>query len=166
MTDVSIITIRPYRQADLRQLHKIDHEAFEESIAYSYPEIQYYVSSRNSRTLVAEESGRIVAFVIGCVEPKKLGHIITIDVVPVRQRHHIGTRLLDEIEEWMWGKGMEAIYLETPVGDTGAFGFYAKHGYFILDRIEGYYNGTMDAFVMMKTSHPSQSDGARQEESS
>jgi ribosomal-protein-alanine N-acetyltransferase len=154
MTEVSSITIRPYRKADLRQLHKIDHEAFDEAIAYSYPEIQHYVGSAKSLTLVAEEPDRIVGFVIGLVEPAKLGHIITIDVVPLRQRNRVGTRLLVRVEEWMWSQGVKAIYLETAVGDTGAFGFYDKHGYFILERIEGYYNGVMDAYVMMKTKRP------------
>jgi ribosomal protein S18 acetylase RimI-like enzyme len=89
--------------------------------------------------------------VIGCSEPKKLGHIITIDVMPHRQRQRIGSRLLAEIESWCWERGAEAIYLETPVDDDGARGFYEKHKYFVFERIEGYYNGELDAFVMMKT---------------
>lgn len=40
-----------------------------------------------------------------------------------------------------------AIYLETPVDDAGAKGFYDKHGYFVFDRFEGYYNNSLDAFV-------------------
>ena len=32
-----------------------------------------------------------------------------------------------------------------------AKGFYDKHGYFVFDRFEGYYNNSLDAFVMMKT---------------
>ena len=84
-------------------------------------------------------------------EPRKLGHIITIDVVPHRQRQHVGSRLLEEIESWLWAKGAEAIYLETAVDDSGARGFYERHGYFIYERLEGYYNGTLDAFLMMKT---------------
>ena len=43
------------------------------------------------------------------------------------------------------------IYLETSVDDAGARGFYDKHGYFVFERIEAYYNGSLDAFVMMKT---------------
>lgn len=143
--------IREYRTADFERLYEIDHQAFTEEIAYSYPELQHYVRSRKSRTLVAEDEGEIVGFVIGCSEPRKLGHIITIDVVPHRQRQHIGSRLLGEIEEWLWQNGAEAIYLETPVDDNGARGFYDKHGYFVLDRFEGYYNNRLDAFVMMKS---------------
>ena len=144
--------IREYRPADFEQLYQIDHAAFSEDIAYSRLELQYYLRSRKCRTLVSEEANQIVGFVVGCSEPRKLGHIITIDVIPHRQRQKIGSRLLAEIEPWLWGQGVEAIYLETPVDDAGAKGFYEKHGYFVFDRFEGYYNNSLDAFVMMKPS--------------
>jgi ribosomal protein S18 acetylase RimI-like enzyme len=104
-----------------------------------------------SRTLVAEDAAEITGFVIGCFEARKLGHIITIDVVPHRQRQQIGSLLLADIERWLWERGSEAIYLETAVDDAGARGFYEKHGYFIYERIERYYNDSIDAFLMMKT---------------
>lgn len=143
--------IRNYKPADFDRLYEIDHEAFIEEIAYSHLELQYYLRSRKCRALVAEDDGEITGFVIGCSEPRKLGHIITIDVSPHRQRQQIGSRLLAEIEAWLWQKGAEAIYLETPVDDAGARGFYDKHGYFVLERIEAYYYDTLDALVMMKT---------------
>jgi ribosomal protein S18 acetylase RimI-like enzyme len=143
--------IREYELADFEQLYKIDRAAFSDDIAYSRLELQYYVRSGKCRTLVSEEANEIVGFVVGCSEPRKLGHIITIDVIPHRQRQHIGSCLLAEIERWLWRQGAEAIYLETPVDDAGAKGFYDKHGYFVFDRFEGYYNNSLDAFLMMKT---------------
>lgn len=143
--------IREYERADFDRLYEIDHAAFSEDIAYSRIELQYYLQSRKCRTFVSAEGDQIVGFVVGCAEPRKLGHIITIDVMPHRQRQHIGSCLLVEIEKWLWHEGAEAIYLETPVDDAGARGFYDKHGYFVFDRFEGYYNNSLDAFVMMKT---------------
>ena len=145
------MTIRDYQRADFDKLYEIDHAAFSEGIAYSHLELQYYLRSRHCRTLVAEEEGEIIGFVMAAVEPRKIGHIITIDVVPHRQRQHIGSRLLEEIESWLWTKGAEAIYLETAIDDTGARGFYERHGYFIFEQLVGYYNNTLDAFLMMKT---------------
>lgn len=143
--------IREYERDDFERLYKIDHAAFSDDIAYSRLELQYYLQSRKCRTLVSEEGGEIIGFVVGCSEPRKLGHIITIDVMPHRQRQHIGSCLLAEIEQWLWHQGVEAIYLETPVDDARARAFYDKHGYFVFDRFEGYYNDSLDAFVMMKT---------------
>lgn len=153
------MNIREYRPSDFKRLYEIDHEAFSEEIAYSYPELQYYIRSRKCRTIVAEDNGEIVGFVIGCSEPRKLGHVITIDVVPERQRRRIGSRLLHEIEEWLWANGAEAIYLETPADNRGAPDFYDKQGYFVLDRIHGYYNNRLDALVMMKRTRQAQPNG-------
>jgi ribosomal protein S18 acetylase RimI-like enzyme len=147
----STVQIREYRPADFEQIYQIDQAAFSEDIAYSRLELKYYLRSRKCRTLVYEEANEIVGFVVGCSEPRKLGHIITIDVIPHRQRQHIGSNLLAEIEQWLWRQGVEAIYLETPVDDAGAKGFYDRHEYSVFDRFEGYYNKSLDAFVMMKT---------------
>jgi ribosomal protein S18 acetylase RimI-like enzyme len=145
------LKIRDYRASDFDLLYKIDQAAFSKDIAYSPLELQFYVKSRSCRTLIAEDKEVVIGFVIGCFEPRRLGHIITIDVIPHRQRQQVGSLLLAEIERWLWQKGAEAIYLETPVDDQGARGFYDKHGYFILERFEGYYTDTLDAYVMMKT---------------
>ena len=149
---MTTVNIRQYSSADFDRLYEIDHAAFSEDIAYSHLELRYYVSSRKCRTLVAEDAGEVIGFVIGCSEPGHLGHIITIDVAPHRQRQRTGSLLLAEVESWLWERGVEAIYLETPVDDAGARGFYDRHGYFILERIKEYYNDSLDAFVMMKTS--------------
>ncbi|MEK6302090.1 MAG: GNAT family N-acetyltransferase [Acidobacteriota bacterium] len=146
------VKIRSYQDSDFERLYEIDQAAFPKGIAYSHLELQHYIRSRKSRTLVAEDVGDVIGFVIASSEPRRLGHIITIDVAPHRQREQIGSRLLGQIEQWLWQLGAEAIYLETPVDDAGAQGFYDKHGYFVLDRIEAYYNDSLDALVMMKTS--------------
>jgi ribosomal protein S18 acetylase RimI-like enzyme len=149
--DAGEVLIRRFKPGDFSRLYEIDHQAFTEEIAYSHLELQLYIGSRGCRTLVAEDRSGIVGFVIGCSEAKRLGHIITIDVTPHRQRQRIGSRLLEEIESWLWEKGARAIYLETPVDDAGAKGFYERHAYFVLERIEKYYNESLDAYVMMKT---------------
>ena len=151
MVSGTVVEIREYKKSDFERLYEIDNAAFPKGIAYSHLELQFYISSQKSRTLVAEADDEIVGFVIGCSEPRKLGHIITIDVAPHRQRQQIGSQLLCEIEQWLWQHGAEGIYLETPVDDTGAKSFYDRHGYFVLDRIEAYYNVSLDALVMMKT---------------
>jgi ribosomal-protein-alanine N-acetyltransferase len=147
----SSVVVREYRSADFKCLYDIDQAAFPKGIAYSYLELQYYVRSSRSRTLVAQDAGEVVGFVIGWIEPQRLGHIITIDVTPHRQRQRIGSLLLKEIESWLWSRGASAVYLETPADDEGAKGFYSRHGYWIIESIEGYYNDSLDALVMMKT---------------
>jgi ribosomal protein S18 acetylase RimI-like enzyme len=145
------VIIREYKSSDFKRLYDIDQAAFPKGIAYSQLELRHYTRMPTSRTLVAEDDAEITGFVIGCGEARNLGHIITIDVVPHRQRQQIGSLLLADIEQWLWKRGAAAIYLETAVDDAGARGFYEKHGYFIYERIGNYYNDSIDAFLMMKT---------------
>lgn len=151
VTTQAKLEIRNYKKSDFERLYEIDQAAFPKGIAYTHLELHHYIQSRKSRTLVAEDAADVIGFVIALSEPRRLGHIITIDVAPHRQREQIGSRLLDQIEQWLWEQGAEAIYLETAVDDAGAQGFYDKHGYFVLERIEAYYNESIDALVMMKT---------------
>ncbi|HVF89976.1 MAG TPA: N-acetyltransferase [Blastocatellia bacterium] len=151
-----MVKIRPFSAPDLDSLYEIDQEAFPPDVAYSYLELQHYVQSRFCKTIVAADDraggeAPIVGFVIGAWEPPDLGHIITIEVVPHWQRQQIGGLLLENIESWLWENGAGAIYLECSVEDQSALSFYDKHGYFILERLDGYYAEEHDAFVLMKT---------------
>jgi ribosomal-protein-alanine N-acetyltransferase len=146
------VVVRDYRPSDFDRLCEIDRAVFPKGIAYSHLELQFYIRSSRSRTLVAEDAGEVVGFVIGWTEPRRLGHIITIDVAPGRQRQRIGSLLLDEIESWLWSRGVSVIYLETPENDARARAFYEHHGYWLFESIEDYYNESIDALVMMKTS--------------
>lgn len=149
------MTIRDYQQADYDKLYEIDHAVFSEEIAYGHSELQLYLRARRCRTLVAEDEGEIVGFVTACAAPRRVGHIISIDVAPHRQRQRIGSRLLEAIENWLWEKGAEEIYLETAVDDSGARGFYERHGYMILEPLADYYGDTRNAYLMMKARRPS-----------
>ncbi len=120
---MSEIIIRKYARRDFERLFEIDHAAFSEDIAYSHLELQLYTRSPNCHTLVAEDQSEIIGFVTGCSEPRKLGHIITIDVIPHRQRQRVGSLMLAAIEEWLWRRGARAIYLETPVRRPRRAGF-------------------------------------------
>lgn len=144
------LEIRDYKPADYDRLFEIDQSVFIADIAYSHSELRYYLRSRKCKTLVAEYNGEVVGFITGWYGPRRYGHIISIDVSPQHQRRHIGSHLLAEIESWLWQRGAEAIYLETQTNDSGAQGFYDKHGYHVLERIEDYYGDSLDAFVMMK----------------
>jgi len=151
-----MVKIRPFMSPDLDRLFQIDQESFPPCIAYSYLELQRYVQNRNCRTLIAEDNQHapgepIVGFAIGIWEPPDLGHIITIEVIPHQQRQQIGGLLLENIEQYLWDKGARAIYLECSVEDKAAQSFYDKHGYFILERLDGYYAEEHDAFALMKT---------------
>jgi ribosomal protein S18 acetylase RimI-like enzyme len=144
------VLIRAAGPDELERLHEIDRAAFAPALAYSRAELRFHLQARRGRTLVAELGGVVVGFVVARQVAVLRGTVITLDVAPGHQRQGIGGALLAAIERWLLGQGVREVRLETPADESGARQFYEKHGYRLLRRLPGYYNGALDAFSMAK----------------
>lgn len=161
--------IRQFEKADFDTLWRIDQACFDPQLAYSRPELAFYMRRPGSFTLVAEGEGvegesngrgncgppaaapvcGILGFVVAEAR-RKSGHIITIDVVAEVRRTGVGSALLNAAEEKLVQAGARAVALETPVNNEAAIRFYKQKGYFVEKTVAGYYSNQMDALVMTK----------------
>jgi len=155
--------IRQFETADFDTLWHIDQACFDPQLAYSQPELAFYMRRPGSFTLVAESadarnnggtSGEnpavgILGFIVAETR-RKTGHIITIDVVDEARRAGVGSALLRAAEEQLLRAGARAVALETPVNNATAIRFYKQKGYFVEKTVKGYYSNQMDALVMTK----------------
>jgi ribosomal protein S18 acetylase RimI-like enzyme len=150
-----LFRIRQFEKADFDTLWRIDQACFDPQLAYSRPEMAFYMRRPGSFTLVAEAEGgevrgnRILGFIVAETR-RKSGHIITIDVVAEVRRAGVGSALLRAAEDRLLRAGVVAVALETPVNNATAIRFYKQKGYFVEKRVAGYYSGQMDALVMTK----------------
>jgi ribosomal-protein-alanine N-acetyltransferase len=150
--------VRPFQKTDFDVLWRIDQTCFDPQLAYSRVELAVYMRRPGSFTLVADaaspaaskkkEKG-ILGFVVAEAH-RKLGHIITIDVVSESRRGGVGSALLDAAEDRLRQGGAEAVALETPVNNVAAIRFYKQKGYFVEKTVPGYYSNQLDALVMSK----------------
>jgi len=147
--------IRQFEKADFDTLWRIDQACFDPQLAYSRPEMAFYMRRPGSFTLVAEAEGSeipgngILGFIVAETR-RKSGHIITIDVVAEARRAGVGSALLGVAEDQLQRAGVVAVALETPVNNAAAIRFYKHKGYFVEKTVAGYYSGQMDALVMTK----------------
>jgi [ribosomal protein S18]-alanine N-acetyltransferase len=149
--------IRKFEKADFDTLWRIDQECFDPELAYSRPELAFYMRRPGSFTLVAEGSGpddgtdptQVLGFIVAETQ-RKNGHIITIDVIAEARRTGVGSALLEASEEELLQAGAMAVMLETPVNNIAAIRFYKQKGYFVEKTVAGYYSNQMDALVMTK----------------
>jgi ribosomal protein S18 acetylase RimI-like enzyme len=155
--------IRQFRKADFDTLWRIDQACFDPQLAYSRPELAFYMRRTGSFTLVAEggaisdngvkstkiSEGNILGFVVAETR-RKTGHIITIDVVEEARRTRVGSALLLAAEERLGQAGAVAVALETPVNNEAAIRFYKQKGYIVEKTVAGYYSGQLDALAMTK----------------
>jgi ribosomal-protein-alanine N-acetyltransferase len=141
--------IRQFEKADFDTLWRIDQACFDPQLAYSRPELAFYVRRPGSFTLVAEGDGAILGFTVAEAR-RKTGHIITIDVIAQSRRSGVGSALLDAAEGQLLRAGASTVALETPVNNDAAIHFYKQKGYFVEKTVAGYYSGQLDALVMTK----------------
>ena len=150
-----LFRIRQFEKADFDTLWRIDQACFDPQLAYSRPEMAFYMRRPGSFTLVAEAEGSgipgigILGFIVAETR-RKSGHIITIDVVAEARRAGVGSALLRAAEDQLLRAGAVAVGLETPVNNAAAIRFYKQKGYFVEKTVAGYYSGQMDALVMTK----------------
>lgn len=157
--------IRQFEKNDFDALWRIDQSCFDPQLAYSRPELAFYIRRPGSFTLVAQAEGDevggegivpadILGFVVAEAR-RKSGHIITIDVVAEARRAGVGSALLRGAEGQLTRAGARSVALETPVNNEAAIRFYKQKGYFVEKTVAGYYSGQLDALVMTKDLAPS-----------
>jgi len=165
--------IRQFEKSDFDTLWQIDQACFDPQLAYSQREMAFYMRRPGSFTLVADSVAAGIACAYAGAEPsngkarasipslsilgfivaearRKIGHIITIDVIAEARRTGVGSALLHAAEEQLLRAGAAAVALETPVNNAAAIRFYKQKGYFVERTVAGYYSNQMDALVMAK----------------
>jgi ribosomal-protein-alanine N-acetyltransferase len=146
----SSVRLRTFRSQDLPKLYEIDRACFAPGISYSQGELARFTGHRLSQTWVAEQGGEIVGFLIAKREPRKVLHIVTIDVVESWRRRGVGSVLIDAAEQWARDSKLDLIGLETAEDNLAAQRFYSKRGYRKVDKVARYYAGGGAAWIMVK----------------
>ncbi len=143
-------TLRTVRRSDFDTLWRIDQACFEPGISYSQEELAWYMTRPRTFTIVAEEKGKIIGFLVAQPHARGKGHIVTIDVVESARRSGLGSKLLRAAEERLVKLGCDTVILEASVSNAPALAFYQRHGYSILRTIPRYYKDSIDALQMSK----------------
>jgi ribosomal-protein-alanine N-acetyltransferase len=160
-----VFRIREYRPEDLPRLSQIDQQCFPPGIAYNRAELARYIHRPGAFTLVAESASPdtaattqntpvICGFLVAQKLKRGVGHIITIDVLPQARRAGLGSKLMLEAESRLRATGCNSLFLEVAVNNLAAIQFYKRHGYFVLKTLPRYYQGELDALLMLKRLAP------------
>jgi [ribosomal protein S18]-alanine N-acetyltransferase len=155
-TGIVEFAIRQYRAADFDRLWRIDQLCFPPGIAYTQMDLSGFITRRKAITLVAEFAegnefaGGIAGFAVA--QPvRKIGRILTLDIIPEARRFGLATQLMHACEKRLRAGGCEQVFLETAVNNEPALLLYHKLGYAILRRLPLYYpTHALDAYLMGK----------------
>jgi [ribosomal protein S18]-alanine N-acetyltransferase len=142
--------LRDFRREDFDTLWKLDQECFPEGIAYTRFELAAYMKRSGAFTLVAERESGILGFIVAEANKRRVGHIITIDILPAARRLGIASDLLRAAEDRLRAADCRAVRLESAVDNAGALAFYKRHQYELIKTLPGYYSTGLDAFALQK----------------
>jgi [ribosomal protein S18]-alanine N-acetyltransferase len=142
--------LRTFRPDDLQTLYEIDQACFVPGISYTRKELAAFIEHGRAQTWIAEDTDRIVGFLIAHTEPRKTLHIVTIDVLKPFRRQKVGSLLMDAAEDWARDHGLQMIGLETAQDNLEAQKFYASRGYQKAGEVPRYYADGTTAWVMVK----------------
>jgi ribosomal-protein-alanine N-acetyltransferase len=143
--------IRHASHEDFETLLEIDEASFPGGVAYDANELAYFMNREGAETIVAEEEGEIVAFLIVEVHrTRRSATVVTLDVRENHRRSGYGTQLLERSEEMLDDYGVELYDLQVDVTNRNAIRFYKKHGFNIVRTLPNYYANSHDAYLMVK----------------
>ena len=143
--------IRHAVSTDFDTLLDIDQASFPGGVAYDAAELSYFMNLNGAETIVLEEDGKIVAFLVLEVHrTRRSGTIVTLDVVEAHRRKGYGAQLLQRAEDILIDLGAEAYDLQVDVTNHSAIAFYKKQGFRTMRTLRRYYANGNDAYFMVK----------------
>ncbi len=96
------------------------------------------ISAPTSRVFVAEADGAIRGFVVAEVASdgdRPFGVICDLIVRRDLRGEGLGGVLLGRGREWLAGRGVDAVYLESGVGNHNAHAFFEHHGFSMVSHV-------------------------------
>jgi ribosomal-protein-alanine N-acetyltransferase len=142
----SEIAIREMKEENLERIVEIEKDVFPDP----WPLEMFYTHllSDTCIKVVAELSGRIVGYLIGCEEGSKF-HLRNMAVSRKHWRKGFGTKLLTYLLERLEkSTEMKSCYLEHRIHNEAAFELYKSLGFTFKGIDKDYYNEGEDAVIM------------------
>lgn len=99
---------------------------------------------------IAEDpSGSVVGYALGWVVADE-GELANLTVALERRGEGLGTRILRRFLDDVTDRGARKVYLEVRESNAGARELYARHGFRVVGRREGYYRSPDEDALIMK----------------
>ncbi len=132
------LAIRQARAEDHEWIVKVVDDWWSRPVAASVPRL--FLEHFHSTSLVAEQNGEAVGFLIGFLSPSQDGvaYIHFAGVNPTQRSQSIGRRLYERFYELASEHGGSEIQAITSASNHGSIAFHRQLGFAVGDPIDGY----------------------------
>lgn len=135
----------------IREVMLLNMRCFRKGENYTKFTFKYLLTEPNIlsyRAVTAE--GGMAGFIFVIANDESIAHITTIGVAPEHRKRGIARMLLERVEDSLARRDYSTLVLEVRVSNTAAQGLYKSAGYYIVQRLNAYYNNGEDAYLMSK----------------
>ena len=131
--------------SDLYEIYQLEKIIFKDE-AWTQEMLKIeLLGNENSKTLIFEENGRILGYLMARSVLKEY-NIINMGVFPPRQKEGIGTMLLSNFLESI--KNNSSVFLEVKKSNLNAIELYKTIGFKVFDKRKNYYKDGSSALIM------------------
>lgn len=129
----------------LNEIYEVELDSFKKEDIYSIDLLRFLCSFCYDTSYVYAEGGKILGYIITCIEGAS-AHVISIAVKREARRRGIGSALLCTALNLL-GK-VKRVYLEVRVSNREALNLYKKAGFKITEVLRNYYSDGEDGYRM------------------
>ncbi len=143
--------IRLARPRDARDIARMSRDFIEHGLGWSWTQGRVLNAIREAacNVIVAEQRGSVTGF--GIMQyGDDTAHLALLAVHPVRRHQRVGSRMVRWLEKSAQSAGIAHIRLEARADNRSAIAFYERLGYHQAGKVNGYYEGTVDAIQLEK----------------
>jgi len=141
------LRLRKFIPADLEQILEIEKVSFTTD-AYPKSRFENLAKEQADGFIVAENSGKILGYIIAYKTKGKRGDLDSIAVDPKYRNSGIGGLLLNYLICQFKKKGLKRLSLEVRTKNKTAISFFQDMGFEIKKTLKEYYQDKADAYQM------------------
>lgn len=132
-----------------QELYQVIAAAFKEESPWSVKHIRETMASRSSVILVATLGDEKVGLIVASETRFSLDIYLVVVAEKYKQKY-IGTQLFNELIDYVEGKSLESIVLETRASNVPAIALYERVGFDKVGERKAYYSSPIEDAILMK----------------
>ena len=146
------ISIERMQSDDLKQVMKIEKEAFSDPWHVSFFKRQLHPRKKHMQLFVARLSDKVIGYIVFYLNFGE-AHIMNIAVAKEYRRRGVGKHLFTYAFDIIKTNAAHVIFLEVAQNNNPALQLYRQFGFEVFGKRKRYYRNGGDAYVMRKEIH-------------
>jgi ribosomal-protein-alanine N-acetyltransferase len=137
--------LRRCQALDVWGIYEVEKKAFKPDDVYSVELLRFLCSYCGDHSYVYVADGKIVGYIITCIEGNA-AHVISIATDPQYRRRGVGKSLLCTALSLLAKGEVQEVFLEVRVTNEAALSLYRAAGFELVETLKNYYSDGEDGY--------------------